>query len=391
MVSGGKCDKWRRFSGARAEALAPNVLYFFPSIAGEELTRCFLAKKEDVLDLMKGVMGKHGPNRIEIISSSTVSIEQRLALLSLYFPDRSDTDLLAMNNGMDWSKLDERPAHAFSNYPLVMLSDPKGSNPITAIGYKLSVVSFSSDIQRFAEVLRPTYFCRRRANDLADAGEFMVGKIVGVSKCLEVEEELLDYAILPIRELKESKETKEERAERIFNEIIALQRANGLDVLVNLYGKSILEMLAAANPQPGLSRLQVTDDFRIILLDYQNKEVKVGGTLEKSLFFLFLLLPQEGVCLNDLDKYRNVLLEIYKMISNREDTNKMEDSVNRLVEPCSDLCQQKLSRIRKGFKDLLNDDLECEYVPKGKKSAPYSIRLDRKLLLLPESLSKLKV
>ena len=158
-------------------------------------------------------------------------------------------------------------------------------------------------------------------------------------------------------------------------------------MLVDDFGQDILQILQNI-PRPKLSKLQITDDFRIFLQDYNNREVTFGA-LEKSLYFLFLLHP-EGIRLKELDAYENQLMKIYKMVSNREDLRKMQSSIAEMVEPGSPLCQQKLARVRAAFRKWMNVDLEVEYTPNGKRGERYSVRLDRSLLSLPESLLALK-
>jgi len=180
-----------------------------------------------------------------------------------------------------------------------------------------------------------------------------------------------------------SREELRQKAMKIRDEIAALQRANGINVLVEILGEDVLSSLKQLQT-PILSPLVVTDDFKIILPKYQNQEVKMT-TLPKVLYFFFLRHP-EGTRLKELDKHKSELTEIYKTISNRLNFNTMNKSIEDLCDPLSNSINEKLSSINKAFNDLMIEDLARHYVPIGPRGKIKKIMLDQELITLPNSL-----
>lgn len=131
-------------------------------------------------------------------------------------------------------------------------------------------------------------------------------------------------------------------------------------------------------PEPKLSRLRITKDFQIILTDYDNLQISMP-TLSKVVFFFFLRHP-EGVRLKRLVEHKDELLQIYYRLSNREDIDKLEKSIDDLVDPTNNSINEKCSRIRAAFVNNFTDDLAKHYYIIGDSSTPKYINLDRSLV-----------
>jgi hypothetical protein len=173
---------------------------------------------------------------------------------------------------------------------------------------------------------------------------------------------------------------------KIRNEIAQMQRSSGINILIEVLGDDLLQTLNKLQPSV-LGRLVVDGTMSIHLPDYQNREVKLTA-LPKALYFLFLLHP-DGIRLKDLSDHASLLLEIYKLVSNRESIESMKQSVNDLVDPLSNSVNEKLSRIRKAFYDLMSSDLAQHYIPDGARGEAKKIILDRNLIQLPSQLLQL--
>lgn len=96
--------------------------------------------------------------------------------------------------------------------------------------------------------------------------------------------------------------------------------------LFHLLSETIAPMLL-----PQLSRLHITDDYRIFLPDYRNMEIKMNP-LSKTVYFLFLCNPW-GISLNSLSYYHCELTEIYRLVSGRSNLDDMAESIRRLADP----------------------------------------------------------
>lgn len=120
----------------------------------------------------------------------------------------------------------------------------------------------------------------------------------------------------------------------------------------------VLEQLRIEAARATLSPLVITKDFRFILPNYGNKEVMLSP-IHKSLYMLFLNHP-EGIEFKNLIDYREELLAIYNEVGNRVGPDKMVETVNRLANPLDNAINEKCSRIKAAFSDLM-DEYQADY------------------------------
>ncbi len=152
--------------------------------------------------------------------------------------------------------------------------------------------------------------------------------------------------------------TVEEKAtlvRRLSTELLAEGR---IDLLLKAISVPVLEQLRIEAARASLSPLVITRDYRFILTDYHNKEVQLTP-IHKALYLLFLKHP-EGIELKRLVDYRMELLELYQRIGNRIDSDKIIETVNRLVNPLDNAINEKCSRIKAAFSDLM-DEYQADY------------------------------
>lgn len=128
-----------------------------------------------------------------------------------------------------------------------------------------------------------------------------------------------------------------------------------------------------------LSRLKITEDYKLYLIDYEMKEVKMN-TLPKALYFLFINHP-EGISFKALPDYRLELMEIYKKISIRENPLKARLSINRLTDPFNNSVHEKCSRIRIAFLKVVAEDIAQNYYITGIRGEPKQVLLNRELVI----------
>jgi hypothetical protein len=138
-----------------------------------------------------------------------------------------------------------------------------------------------------------------------------------------------------------------------------------------------------------ISRLVIDSDYRIFLPDYGSMEIKMT-TLPKSLFILFLCHP-EGVVLKQLSDYETELMEIYQIISKRENLSDMLYSIKRICTPSESSVNEKLSRIREAFVRNISEKYAEYYYVTGSRGEKKQIKLDRGLMSIPEELKGLKI
>ena len=124
------------------------------------------------------------------------------------------------------------------------------------------------------------------------------------------------------------------------------------DLLLRAIGVSVLEELRIEAAKSRLSRLLVTKDYRIFLVDYGNKEVEMTP-VHKAVYLLFLNHP-EGIEFKKLCEYRNELLGYYMATAKLMDKQTIAESVDMLVDPLNNSINEKCSRIKSIFLNIMD-------------------------------------
>ncbi len=137
--------------------------------------------------------------------------------------------------------------------------------------------------------------------------------------------------------------------------------------------KSLLSL-----PEPKPSRMLITDDFRLLLPDYNNLEI-VLNPLPKALYFFYLRHPK-GVLFKHLRDHRSEIFNLYSLLSPSENLDRMNQSIDDLVDSTKNSVNVLCSRIKTAFASQFKDDLASQYYITGKPGKPKRITLDRKLV-----------
>ena len=127
-----------------------------------------------------------------------------------------------------------------------------------------------------------------------------------------------------------------------------------------------------------LSIVFITNDYRIFLKDYGMKEVMMSP-LPKSVFILFLRHP-EGILFKQLSNYHDELLSIYRNITVHENIDRVMESIKSMTDPLNNSINEKCSRIRAAFLDIIVDDLAKNYYITGSRGEPKKIIIDPSLV-----------
>ena len=137
----------------------------------------------------------------------------------------------------------------------------------------------------------------------------------------------------------------------------------------------VLEQLI--HPDNRLSRLVVTKDWKIILLDYNNMEIKMEPLI-KAIYLLFLRHP-EGINFKNLPGYRDELTEIYKQLRSTGLTERAIQSIEDVTNPMLNSINEKCARIRAAFVGQFDDYMARNYYIDGPRG-------DAKRIALPQNL-----
>ena len=157
--------------------------------------------------------------------------------------------------------------------------------------------------------------------------------------------------------------TPEEMAAELSQLVRELLAAGRNDLLLRSIGVSVLEELRIEAAKSRLSRLLVTKDYRIILVDYDNKEVEMTP-VHKAVYLLFLNHP-EGIEFKRLSEYRDELLQYYMATAKLMYKQTIVESVDMLVNPLNNSINEKCSRIKSIFLNMMDQYTAIYYIISG--------------------------
>ena len=192
----------------------------------------------------------------------------------------------------------------------------------------------------------------------------------------------------------QTRHTPEEIAEQVRQLAAQLQMAGRKDLLLKAIGAPLLEELRIEAARAKLSRLMITKDYRFILMDYDQKEVELQP-VHKAVYLLFLAHP-EGIEFKRLADYREELTRYYMATAKLMDKEKIMEGVDHLVNPLDNAINEKCSRIKKVFLDMMDEYTASYYIISGhtQKHVAGSSRVwyERlKVITLPRELVILKI
>lgn len=151
-------------------------------------------------------------------------------------------------------------------------------------------------------------------------------------------------------------------------------------------GDVMFSITPAPFPYTKLSRLVITPyTYNILLPDY-NHEIHFTAQV-KALYVLFLNHP-EGIRMKEIADYKEELIHLYFCLTNRSDTDKLRESVNKLLDVCNpNALNVKKSQCNSAIRMAIpNDDLRKHYEIEVNYGLPHKINLDRSLVTMPDNL-----
>jgi len=141
-------------------------------------------------------------------------------------------------------------------------------------------------------------------------------------------------------------------------------------------GSNLIKKLIREEPK--FSRLVVTEDYRIVLPDYHDMEIKMEP-LVKAVYLLFLRHP-EGIIFKHLPDYRGELADIYSRLRPNGLTTRALGSIEDVTNPCLNSINEKCARIRGAFITQFDEELARSYYVDGRRGEAKGIALSRDLV-----------
>lgn len=169
-------------------------------------------------------------------------------------------------------------------------------------------------------------------------------------------------------------EETQETIDRIRDDLMKLKKSGHFfavaPILETMVKSIVHENCADERLSKELSKIVIDKDYKIILPDYHNKEIKLGH-LTKAIYILFLK-HSEGIDLKQISDYENELFEIYKSISYQLSYDKMKNTISELINSQNEIFVH-LSRIKSTFISNFSDYYAKFYYVQGKKGKPKCI------------------
>jgi len=141
------------------------------------------------------------------------------------------------------------------------------------------------------------------------------------------------------------------------------------------YGVDEAEIVAAMNEEELFPQLVVTEDYRVVLADGANTEVKMEP-LVKAVYLLFLSHP-EGIVLKCLPDYKKELTQLYLLLRPYGMTDRVMQSIEDVTNPMLNSINEKCAKIRKIFSEILPKSVARYYAISGKRGEAKKIDLVR--------------
>lgn len=145
------------------------------------------------------------------------------------------------------------------------------------------------------------------------------------------------------------------------------------------YGVDEAEIVAAMNEEELFPQLVVKEDYKIVLADGADTEVKMEP-LVKAVYLLFLSHP-EGIVLKCLPDYRKEMTQLYLLLRPYGMTDRVLQSIEDVTNPTLNSINEKCARIRKAFSNLLPKSVSRYYSISGERGEAKKISLPRDLVV----------
>ena len=184
----------------------------------------------------------------------------------------------------------------------------------------------------------------------------------------------------------EHREQSYEGAENGFNSQIAVENTDDLieevrERIAKLRQRGISQYILEQliHPDDRLSRLVITRDYRLLLPDYGDMEIKMEP-LVKAVYLLFLNHP-EGILFKHLPGYREELTQIYARLRPTGLTERAVQSIEDVTNPMLNSINEKCARIRGAFVGEFDDHMARHYYIDGLRGEVKKIDLPRHLVV----------
>ncbi|MCR4603949.1 MAG: hypothetical protein K5683_10545 [Prevotella sp.] len=152
----------------------------------------------------------------------------------------------------------------------------------------------------------------------------------------------------------------EDMALQVRRLICQLQAMGRNDLLLKAIGVSTIEKLQLEAAKGRLQPLRITSDCRMFV---GQREVELQP-VHKAVYLLFLAHP-EGIEFKRLANYEQELTDYYMKTARMFDKQKIKEGVSHLIDPLDNAINEKCSRIKKVFSEMMDEYSASYYIISG--------------------------
>lgn len=134
---------------------------------------------------------------------------------------------------------------------------------------------------------------------------------------------------------------------------------NSRDLIRGGLSIQMIRILAQANNK--LSPLLITEDFRILLPEFNNMEIPLKP-LQRAMFIVFRNYP-EGVSKADMENLKDEIYSIYRKTSDKWNIIKLKNNVKALSDDNTTYFEDKCHAMRRQFLARLDETIASHYLP----------------------------
>ena len=322
--------------------------------------------------LSESVLGYNFPG---VVLPESLSVESIYAQIRAEFDGRvtPESRLIVKYNGDVLVIYDAKDCFSLVISYLINMCKPASKRKVKITGIRFNKISRFDDslLDLYESLDEESPFKEEPAADLSEPEgiRFRISESREESR-REKKEEILFSTESRCREML-SEESFDEEMQN------ALKEAEEMIKGLLLKGCPTELILSWLNQNVKLSRLRITKQYKVLLVDY-DKEIKMGP-LPKTVFLFFLRHP-EGVMFSHLQDYKQELKEIYSRVCTNDDLEKMEQSISRLTDPFDNSICEKCAAVKKAFVMNVSDTVAKNYYINGLQGEKKSISLDRNLV-----------
>jgi hypothetical protein len=168
-----------------------------------------------------------------------------------------------------------------------------------------------------------------------------------------------DPKVIVYEQLDEETKAKVQAIESQLEEL----KDNGKLLFVLPVLKKLMVQQAEKLDLDRISTIFINSEYQIKLPYFNNLEVKMSN-LTKAVYILFYENP-DGIDLQELPKYREQLRRIYFDICPFDDVDKMNQSINDIVDINTKAIYTHISRIKSSFQKVVDYEVAKHYIVKS--------------------------